>query len=211
LNLLPEEEEKYRQAFNSTERIELMAVTPTTWLQVAGLGEYEEPPWDELLLDAMDLDVELGPSLVLAATAVETRIATALDVLAEGKLSDRLWTWIRDREGGYVQEPSVAEQLDVFLEALGGRSLKDDARMWEAGANLREARNRFVHEGRATIGKSKEAVTRQKARELVRQAGEIIDFIEELLPEEHRRPRLKEEARVDTTFVIVPPQTTPEP
>jgi hypothetical protein len=146
------------------------------------LGGYEAPPWAELLLDAMDLDAELGPSLVLAATAVETRIANALDLLAGGKLSDRLWAWLRDREGDYIRTPSVAEQLDVLLEVLGGRSLKDDARLWAAGVHLRDARNSFVHEGRATFGKSKQVVTREKARELIQQAGEIIDFIEGLLP-----------------------------
>jgi hypothetical protein len=198
--LVPEEDGKYRHASNWSVRIEVTAITPATWQRLAALGEYETPAWDELLLDAMHPDVELGPSLVLAAAAVETRIADALDVLAEGKFSEPLWTWIRDREGDYSQEPSVAEQLDVLLEALGGRSLKEDNRLWAAGANLRRARNTFVHEGRATIGGS--AVTRERARELAVHAGEIIDFIEGLLPEDRRRPRLKKEPRLEVTIPL---------
>jgi hypothetical protein len=198
--LIPEEEGKFRQGHNSSFRIEHMGITSEAWKQAAGLGEYKVPPWDELLLDGMDLKAELGPSLVLAATAVETRIAHALDTLSEGKLPSGLWTWIGDRDGPHKQTPSVAEQLDVLLEELGGRSLKEDARLWQAGANLRSARNSFVHRGRATVGK--DLVTRARAAELVQQAGEIIDFIEALLPEENRRPRLERETQVLTKITL---------
>lgn len=196
--------EKFRQTWNTGLRIRYVAVTDAMWQDAVALGEYETPPWDALLLDAMDLDVEIGPSLVLAATAVETRIAHALDLLAQGKLPDDLWEWIKERGGDYKKEPSVAEQLDTLLGVLGGRSLKDDERLWAAGVQLRDARNSFVHEGRARFGKAKRVVTRQKARELVMQAGEIIDFIEELLPEEARRPRETNPVQVTTTLPLVP-------
>jgi hypothetical protein len=200
---LEADEEKFRQTWTTSYRIRHVAVTHATWQEAVALGEYETPPWDALLLDAMDLDIDLGPSLVLAATAVETRIAHALDLLAKDKVPDGLWEWIKTRGGDYTKEPSVAEQLDALLKAFGGRSLKDDERLWAAGGHLRAARNSFVHEGRARFGKAKQVVTREKARELVVQAGEIIDFIEELLPEEARRPRLTNEVQVSTTLPLI--------
>jgi hypothetical protein len=196
--VLPKEEERFRQTWNGRTHIQYVAITETTWGQVAALGDYETPPWDELWLDAADLDADIGPSLVLAATAVETRIANALDVLARGRLSDELWTWVKERDGDYTKTPYVADQLDVLLKDLGGRSLKDDNGLWEAGVHLRGARNSFVHEGRPMLGKApkRELVTREKAGELIRQAREIMDFIEALLPEEERRPRIAREANV---------------
>lgn len=208
--LVEAEEGKWRQFGTASFQIRHTAMTPAIWEELAELGEYETPPWDELLLDAMDLDVELGPSLVLAATAVETRIAKALDVLAIGKISPELWSWINDRNKDYTKTPAVAEQLDQLLKSLGGRSLKNDPRLWEAGVHLRQARNSFVHDGRAVLGNAKTPITRQKARELVALAGEIIDFIEALLPEDHRRPRLRNEVQVTTTLPIAAPQSAPD-
>jgi hypothetical protein len=215
--LVEAEQGKWRQLNISRFQIRYTAVTPAIWQELVVLGEYETPPWDELLLDAMDLDVELGPSLVLAATAVETRIANALDVLAEDKVDGDLWAWINERDDDYMKTPAVSEQLDLLLKSLGGRSLKDDPDLWRAGVQLRQARNSFVHHGRAVLGrKTKTPVTRERARELVTKAGEIIDFIEALLPEEKRRPRLQNEVEVVTTtpLQIASPQTdepdTPE-
>jgi len=177
------EEGKWRQLNTSRFQITYTAVTPAIWQELVGLGEYETPPWDELLLDAMDLDVEMGPSLVLAATAVQTRIVNALDVLAENKVESELWAWINDRDEDYMKTPAVSEQLDHLLKSLGARSLKDDQALWQAGVQLRQARNSFVHDGRAVLGKrTKTPITREKARELVTKAGEIIDFIEALPP-----------------------------
>jgi hypothetical protein len=88
-DLVPQDEGLVRDTNFAGFRVEHVAVTPPRFGKAAvALGDYEIPPWDELLLDAMSLDVELGPCLVLAATAVETRIANALDVLAAGELSE---------------------------------------------------------------------------------------------------------------------------
>jgi hypothetical protein len=75
----------------------------------------------------------------------------------------------------------------------------------DAGVHIRDARNSFVHEGRARFGKAKQIVTREKARELAVQAGEIIDFIDALLPEEARRPRLKNPVEVTVTLPLIEP------
>jgi hypothetical protein len=198
--LLELEEGKWRESGTHRFLIRLTAVTAPIWQELVDLGEYETPPWDELLLDAMDLDVELGPSVVLAATAVETRISTALDVLAADKLDSELWAWMNHRNDDFTKTPAVSEQLDQLLGSLGGRSLKDVPDLWEAGVQLRQARNSFVHEGCALLGKkTKVPVTREKARELVVKAGEIIDFIEGQLPVDQRRPRLVNEVKVTTT------------
>jgi hypothetical protein len=197
------EEGKFVETGNVQFRIQHVAVVPEIWQSVVELGEYGIPPWDELLLDAQDLDTELGPALVLAAAAIETRIATALDSLAAARLPTGLWRWVRERDADYTKTPSVAEQLDVLLRELGGRSLKEDQRLWEAGVHLRQARNSFVHEGRAMVGRrEREPVSLERARELVHRAGEIIDFVEAQLPESDRRPRLQSIPVVTTTTTI---------
>jgi hypothetical protein len=194
---------KFRETANVMLRIRHMAITPAAWLGVADLGPYEIQPWDQLLLDAQDFDTELGPTVVLAMAAVETRIATALDLLAPKKLSTGLWEWLRERDDDYRKTPSVSEQLDVLLGELGARSLKDDGRLWQAFQQLRAARNSFVHEGRAMIGRNRtEPVTDQKAKELALVAGEIIDFIEQQLPEPERRPRFDVLPSVTTTTEV---------
>jgi hypothetical protein len=215
---IAKEEGKWKQIHSSGSLLlAYTAVTPAIWSELVDLGEYEIPPWDELLLDALGLDAELGPSLVLAATAVETRVATALDVLAIDNVNPDLWAWINDRDDDYRKTPSIEEQLGELLRIFGGRSLKDEARLWDASIDLRRARNSFVHRGRPVLGKKiRTPVTREKARELVAQAGEIIDFIEALLPEDHRRPRIQAQSPVSVTMPLIvrPPEgvdpATPE-
>jgi hypothetical protein len=200
---LPKEEGKVGGVGKVGFRLRHVAITPDAWRAIAELGAYEPPPWDILLLDALDLDTDIGPALVLAAAAVETRIATALAVLAEGKMPEELWEWIAKRDGDYTKTPSVREQLDVLLAELAGKSLKEDQRLWEGGVHLRDARNSFVHQGQALIGKRPPtSVTRAKARELVVIASEIIDFVEALLPAAERRPRLDTLPSVTTTVPL---------
>jgi hypothetical protein len=87
----------------------------------------------------------------------------------------------------FWQEPSVAEQFDVLLEALSGRTLKCQPHLWEGLQNLRSARNSFVHEGTPQIGN--EAVTPQRALSLMMRSREIVSWVEGLLPEGIRRKR----------------------
>ena len=143
---------------------------------------------------------------VLAATAVETRIADALNVLARDTLDDTLWAWINDRRD-YRKEPSVAEQLGVLMRAVTGESLKDDNRLWALAKNLRDARNSFVHQGRAELAGI--SVTPQRAYELIHGAQEVIDWIEARLPEAHRRPR--RDVVVDAGFFRLITPAAPEP
>jgi hypothetical protein len=174
-------------------RVKLLALRPSLWEEAEALDEDFEPTaWDTLLLDALDLLPEIGPVLVLAYTALETRIENALDVLApRSRLSAEFWAWIRDRGGDWRAQPSVADQLDHLLRELGGRSLKDEPELWQAFRDLHKARNSFVHQGRAVIGD--QSVTSERVGQLLALTGTIIDWIEELLPEDERRPRYSRE------------------
>lgn len=145
--------------------------------------------WDGLLLDAVGLLPDIGPALVLAATSLETLIADALDTMsaATSAVPQSLWTWINDR-GDYRKEPSVLDQYDTLLRVFTGRSLREEAELWEALRNIKDARNSFVHEGKALIGKRE--VSLADARVLLTKAERIVQWVEAFLPESARRPRL---------------------
>jgi hypothetical protein len=138
----------------------------------------------ELLLDAMALLPRVGPSLVLTATAIETRTAEVLDYLAsQSATPPALWAWITDRDD-YRTEPSTEELLDPVMHALMQTSLKDNAALWQAFKNVRGARNKFVHEGEARIGNM--AVDAAKATELIQHSWQILEWLDTLVPAERR-------------------------
>jgi hypothetical protein len=84
----------------------------------------------------------------------------------------------------------VGKRFDPLLAILYGRRLSvDTPALWQAFQSLKDARNHFVHEGRAVVGKRSQVVTPPKAAELLQKAVEVVEWIEEQLPEEHRRPR----------------------
>ncbi len=188
--LLPEEG-LIRRRLGQRLFVQLHGITEATWRRLQEVSPaYSPPAWETLLLDAEALLPEIGPALVLAATTLETLIAAVLDWLAaQANLPPGLWAWINDR-GDYRKEPSTAEQFDALLRSLAGTSLKDDGRLWEGFKQLRDARNSFVHDGRAVIGKNRDEVTVARARELVGRAREIAAWIEQLLPANQRRPEV---------------------
>jgi hypothetical protein len=172
---------------------QLFGLRADLWEAAGALSDDFEPTaWDTLLLDAVDLLPEIGPAIVLAFAAIETRIDRALDVLAsQAGLGDEVWEWITQREGDYRKEPSMTEQVDSLLKAVSGHTLKEDGRLWEAFQNVRQARNTFVHEGRARIGQ--QPLTSERASQLVALSGDVIEWIERLLPDGHQRPRYEAE------------------
>jgi hypothetical protein len=188
---LPEEPTKYRMVGRVAFKIQAVAFGESTWRDVAALApNYAMPAWHRLLLDAVDALPDVGPTVVLAAAAIETRIETALDALAAlSDLPTGLWSFINTRDQ-YWREPSVADQLDALLKALSGSSLKDQPKLWEAAKNLRDARNSLVHTGVAMIGTR--PVERDDASKLVGFAGDVIRWIEALLPESERKPERTE-------------------
>jgi len=166
----------------------LAGVNEGVWSKVTTLpADFEPHTWNVLLLDAESLLPEVGASIVLAYSALETFISWSLDQLAPlSSIPPELWTWINDRDDWY-KEPSVAEQYDQLLRIITGKSLKDELLLWEALQNLRRARNSFTHTGKPIIG-GKE-VTAAQAIQLIGQTKAIIDWVEKLLPEVLRRPR----------------------
>ena len=181
------------------------------WLVLRELSDsYVVPSWETLFLDARllleskGLSPEVGPGIVLAASAIETRIGNLLQLSAEqvGGEALALWAWLTGRSEWW-REPSLSEKLSDVLAALTGRSLKDNAGLWEAFRNLYEARNKYVHEGVARIGG--QPVTFEKALELVGKVRSILDWLEEDSPEETRRPQVEG----THTFELFVPFATP--
>jgi hypothetical protein len=161
----------------------------------------EPPPWDTVFLDANALWSEPGPALVLAVTALEMRIESALAILAASSGTANLWTWIMDRDD-YRKQPSLQEKFDSLLDAVCGNSLKlHDSRLWEGFQNLRKARNSYVHDGQLVIGATN--VSQQQAAQLLGAAGEILEWIDTLLPDSERRPTLSPEGNLEVVKWLV--------
>jgi hypothetical protein len=161
----------------------LMYLNQNMWNDIIHLEPtFEAPVWETLLLDAKNELPRIGPAIVLTATALEVFISQMLDNLATLKgLPAEFWTWLNKREH-WTQWPSFKEQFDALLKFLSGHSLQEDLSLWEALKNLKEARNKFVHEGVARIGGR--PVTHQKTIALINSAANIIKKIKEWLPRE---------------------------
>lgn len=155
----------------------------------------ELPAWKGLLLDAYALLPAVGPSVVLAHTAIEVFVSTLLTKMVSiGKMDKELWEWLNTRGGNKLKEPSVEERLDFLSDYLVGASLKEQSGLWENFKKLRKARNSFAHEGVAKIGS--DLVTEDVARQLVGRAKEITDFFRGKLPEEQRWPEYRHVMKV---------------
>lgn len=168
-------------------RLEDQPITQEIWIRANGLPpDYQPARWDTLLLDAKQLVSQVGPALVLAATAVETAASAIIDYLfTKSTVPKLLQEWINDR-GDWRKDPSVEEQCDVLLKSLSGRSLKDEPNLWEAFKNLKKARNQFVHEGVALI--NGKPANPEEAAILLDQAGAVISFLESFLDDSRKRP-----------------------
>jgi hypothetical protein len=119
-----------------------------------------------------------------------------------------VWDWINNR-GDFLKQPSVRERFDSLLIAISRQSLKDEPELWEAFRNLQQARNKFAHEGTATIGGV--PVDYQKAAQLLMQAGKIVDWIEGQLPPALRTPTFENETvQVETTIMLVGAESAAE-
>jgi hypothetical protein len=142
--------------------------------------------WNVLLLEAKAFAPSDTTGIILAYTALEVFIAWALEQhVASGAMDRSLFKWITDR-GNYLKDPALPEQLDQLLRAVSGRTLKGEKALWERFQLLRKARNDLVHTGEARInGKPLEP---RQAGWLVQIAADVIDWVEQGLPEELRRP-----------------------
>jgi hypothetical protein len=91
-----------------------------------------------------------------------------------------------NNRGNFLKDPANDEQFDHLLKELTGHSLKEDAVLWTAFQHLRSARNKFVHEGVATIGGR--PVEEGEARVLMRQVNEIISWVRDKIPPDIQWP-----------------------
>ena len=96
------------------------ALNKPVWEDVMRLPiDFEPFPWEELLLDAHNDLPRVGPSVVLAATALEVFIAHILDLLAaQSPVPAPLWGWLNDRDDNHLRQPSVEEQYDTLLQVF---------------------------------------------------------------------------------------------
>jgi len=156
--------------------------------------------WDQLILDARKVLPEVGASIVLVNTALETFIKAALNFLAiENEYSKEFWNWLYDRNP-LLKNPSTDEQFDNLLKMLAGSSLKDEIELWEAYKNIKKIRNGFVHEGKLELGDI--PVDIYLAGQLIEKAKRIIEWVEQFLPIELIRPKAEEHAQVQFTKII---------
>ena len=206
---LEPEEGSFRARVGASFSVELVGLSRPLWERIQDLSPtYEPPPSDQLLLDAFGRLPHVGAAVVLGFSALEVRIEAALDDLSRiHGVRKEVWDWINDR-GDYRKEPSIGEKFDSFLKAVTGRTLKEDVRLWEAFQNLRAARNGFAHDGVARIGGDE--VDPRRAVQLLQAAGEILDWVDSLLPETLRRPRHDQPTNYEAVTPLTGP-ASPEP
>jgi len=162
--------------------------------------DYIPPQWDSLLLDADAALPQVGPSVVLSATALEVFISHILDQIAQkSSIPPELWNWLNTRE--WLREPTAEEQFDDLLRILSGKSLKEDGALWKAFKNLKAARNSFVHEGTARIASNQ--VSENDAAAFIKQAHQIIKFVKDNLPKELHWPEFRFNIKIQTTQRIL--------
>jgi len=177
------------------------ALVADSWQAIGDLvPDYVPFRWDELLVDALELLPAIGPPILLAYTALEIRISDAADVLAtERKVHAEVWEWFTLKRA-IVVRPETEEFAKAVFRMLAGKSLADETELWQTFVDLRRARNSFAHEGVARDSSGKE-VTPDKAAQLVAGARQVLDWIENLLPESNRR---KQFAPTSTLTIVTP-------
>ena len=153
---------------------------PEIWEGVSNLDRsYETPPWIHLLLDAR-FAAHSGVGVVLAWAALEMVIDHALEVLLKhSRIPSGLWNWLTTRNN-YWQQPATEEQYSVLLEALCGRSLKEEKALWQNFKELKKLRNQFAHGGKLEL--NGKPVPKQRIEFLIRSARDIVAFVNEQLP-----------------------------
>ncbi|OGX16196.1 MAG: hypothetical protein A2166_06725 [Omnitrophica WOR_2 bacterium RBG_13_41_10] len=160
------------------------------WREIFELPlNYITPQWDNLLLDANAALPAIGPSVVLAATALEVFISYILNELSKNNsIPKDLWDWINKRDW-WLQEPTTEERFDILLKVFLGVSLKENDALWKVFKDLKKARNSFVHEGVAKIGKN--PISGEEAQKLLEKVSEIVKFIKDKLPKDLQWPEYK--------------------
>jgi hypothetical protein len=151
-------------------------------------------------LVAVQSIIHTGPVWPGQVTTLEVFIARTLDELAAGaNVSLEVWAWINERKQR-DHNPSVEEQFDSLLKILIHHSLKEDSQPWGLFMNLKTARNSFVHEGVAKIGRL--PIDDVRARQLILAAGDIIAKVREWLPKDMLRPSFAHTIKLNVLKII---------
>ena len=192
---LPTDPRKHAARTSAKFKYESNVLLPEAWNKAAAVRRtHPLNVWNELMCDAWRALPEIGPAIALANAAIEVLAKEAVEMLVpRGDVVERLWEWLTDRDEWW-REPSIAALFSELLPAVGGKSLKDETRLWEAFQNLRTARNKLAHEGVAKIGNA--LVDEPRARSLLEKADEIVEWVEVQLPAEKRRPLYKAKPNV---------------
>lgn len=183
-SVLPEEEDLSPGRGGMKYDFPFTALNSQVWDAVHTLEPFQPlPGWRNLLLEALEVLPNIGPSIVLTFTALEVFISRLHDDLAErGKTDKRLWTWLTDRRNSSARTPRIEERFDFLNDLLLGKSLKSEPHLWEQFQKLRKARNAFAHGGMAAI--DGQPVTEDQAKAFIHIAGDIIEFMKRELPED---------------------------
>ncbi|MDA0167161.1 hypothetical protein OM076_43275 [Solirubrobacter ginsenosidimutans] len=177
-----------------------VAVTNEIWEAARSLPkDFRTPPWETLFLDAVSTRWNIGPALVLMYAALEARITNAIEVLIDSTDADpELWSWITDRDEKFHLQPSMKDKYSVVIKALSGESLKvRDAKLWQSFVQIGKGRNSFAHGEPATI--DRKPVTDLDMIRLLDHCGRILNWVDSLLPSEHRRPQREIASQIEVT------------
>jgi hypothetical protein len=201
--------DRLRRRFSRKWSVALLACDPGIWKCIFSLpADFEPPAWHTLLLDSRSALPHVGTAVVLAATALEVFIAELLGVLVkDSHVPNELWDWINDRDDDFSRQPSVAERFDRLLKVMTGHSLKEEDALWQAFQKLKNARNKFVHEGVPRIGNSATPVSEADALALIGQANAIVAKIREWIPEAKRWPLYTPTSEMQFRMPLFPEQT----
>jgi hypothetical protein len=104
-----------------------------------------------------------------------------------------------------LKQPSIEEQYDVLLKEFMGHSLKENAALWQSFMTLKTARNKYVHEGVATIGGV--PVTIDEALSLLRQVFAISEWIRDRLPADLQWQKFEIPTQIEAYKTLI--QTAP--
>jgi hypothetical protein len=159
-------------------------IIPEVWRDAESLGpDFQAPIWDELRLDSERALPHIGTSIALTAISLERFITDVIGQLAKAQAKpDGLWGWVVDRED--LKKPTVEEMFDPLLKIFTGHSLKEELNLWEAMKDIKNARNRFVHDGIPRVGKNSPPLTFAQALSLIVKSREIVAKIRSWLSQE---------------------------
>lgn len=184
---LAEEPGKIMSRGGITVRYSWIWCDPFVWDGVQSLPpDFAAPEWRTLLTDAHGALPHIGTAVVLACASLEVFIAHILKNLqVHAGIPGNLWSFINDRQPLHMQ-PTVDEQYSALLEIGCGHSLKSETDLWRKFLHLRNARNKFVHEGVAAV--EGRQINVKDAADLLRAAETIVLTIRGWLPDHLQWP-----------------------